>query len=653
MRSVLLLFATLLAVAAFGKVANPVIDTDKSVNATSVSTIIADLIKPGMTDEQKLLALFHYHRRMMHHFRHRAEDNYTYFDLIKTYTVYGSTWCTQQGYLFKSLCDPVFGSTNVAMSDGPGHTSFSLRFNASDKWHWIDPIIGAYAYASDSTIASIDEIDADNTIIHDAVAENRQGTPFFPCATGVDPIAGTGLTAAYSYFKYSPFWFTDTFVPGVESPDFSSSQNPYFTTEKTLQKGEDYLWLWDYLPGDYFNLMDPDPAGRVRSYSVYPPRHICGWKDSLDPVNWPYFKPYKKVIKGDTCYRYYANGIHTFAPDLYTDDPKDAPKTNTGMAFAVDGGGGPGMHPATANTHAEITWRIKLPYPLMSMRLLCNYKKTGASDSLVISMARLYFSPSTSYSLGPRYQDTLSAESYRVIKALPVNAAGTLDTNLRTFVDPINQTNYQTYQGYILKVVMRGANATDVGLDSLKVECIFQHNMFALPQLEPGANQVTLAANGSVTDNLKAGFSWMDEGVQRFDVHDATSTSTAYSITVNQSEMPKMLYMQVGNTLRPDFGIGVEARRLGGLPETGGLELCATPNPFNPSVNLTIRADAARSASMRLAIYDLSGRRIADLSEQAKTGTAIWNASGKPSGIYIARLTAGGKNLTRRITLVK
>src|SRR3989339_420516 len=351
MKSILVMLFALFSASIYGLVDKPVITTDKTVNATSISTIIADVIKPGMTDEQKIFALFHYHRRVMHHFRHRAEDNFTYFDLIKTYTVYGASWCTQQGYIFKSLCNPVFGSSNVAMSNGPGHTSFSLRFNALDKWHWIDPIIGAYAYASDNTIASIAEIAGDNDIINNAVAEDRQGTPFFPCATSPDPIAGTGLTPAYSYFKYSPFWFTDTFVPGVEPPDFDL-QAPYFTTEKTLKKGEDYLWLWDYLPGDYFNLMDPDPAGRVRTFSLYPPRHICGWKDSLDTVNWPYFKPYKKVIKGDTCYRYYANGIHTFAPDLYTEDPKDAPLTNTNMAFAVDGAGAPGIHPSTADALA-------------------------------------------------------------------------------------------------------------------------------------------------------------------------------------------------------------------------------------------------------------------------------------------------------------
>ena len=65
----LILITFLLLSASFSMVINPIVSTDKSVNTYSVKTIAADIIKPGMSDEQKLIALFQYHRRVMHHFR--------------------------------------------------------------------------------------------------------------------------------------------------------------------------------------------------------------------------------------------------------------------------------------------------------------------------------------------------------------------------------------------------------------------------------------------------------------------------------------------------------------------------------------------------------------------------------------------------------
>ena len=83
------------------------------------------------------------------------------------------------------------------------------------------------------------------------------------------------------------------------------------------------------------------------------------------------------------------------------------------------------------------------------------------------------------------------------------------------------------------------------------------------------------------------------------------------------------------------------------------------PNPFNPTT--TIAYDLPRPTTVRLVIYDVSGRKIRDLvdaNEPAGHRTVIWdarNASNEPvaSGVYFYRLIAGDFVRTRKMVLLK
>ena len=83
------------------------------------------------------------------------------------------------------------------------------------------------------------------------------------------------------------------------------------------------------------------------------------------------------------------------------------------------------------------------------------------------------------------------------------------------------------------------------------------------------------------------------------------------------------------------------------------------PNPFNPKTTLRFSLPAAGAA--RLAIYDLSGRRLVTLVDEALAAgehAAEWDgrdAAGAQvaSGIYLARLEAAGYADMRKLTLLK
>ena len=78
------------------------------------------------------------------------------------------------------------------------------------------------------------------------------------------------------------------------------------------------------------------------------------------------------------------------------------------------------------------------------------------------------------------------------------------------------------------------------------------------------------------------------------------------------------------------------------------------PNPFNPTTDL--RFSLAETGHALLVVYDVTGRevvRLVDGTLEAGSHEYRFEASHLPSGVYLARLTAGDFTATRRIVLAK
>ena len=109
-------------------------------------------------------------------------------------------------------------------------------------------------------------------------------------------------------------------------------------------------------------------------------------------------------------------------------------------------------------------------------------------------------------------------------------------------------------------------------------------------------------------------------------------------------------------------GSGVYERPLGSVPTptedeptTFSVALQANyPNPFRTQT--VIPYSLAARADVRLAVYDVAGRRVATLVE-AQQGSGqhqvVFDAGGLASGTYIARLEAGGAIHTRTMLIVR
>ena len=78
------------------------------------------------------------------------------------------------------------------------------------------------------------------------------------------------------------------------------------------------------------------------------------------------------------------------------------------------------------------------------------------------------------------------------------------------------------------------------------------------------------------------------------------------------------------------------------------------PNPFNPTTK--IKFDITKESFVSLKIYNSLGNEVAVLANnKLAVGTyeADWNAASFPSGIYYARINAGGFTDVKKMMLVK
>lgn len=77
------------------------------------------------------------------------------------------------------------------------------------------------------------------------------------------------------------------------------------------------------------------------------------------------------------------------------------------------------------------------------------------------------------------------------------------------------------------------------------------------------------------------------------------------------------------------------------------------PNPFNARLAVDFLAPQGQPAVMRL--YDLAGREVATLFDGVSAGKTrvYWKGDEASSGVYLVRLEAGGRVITRKVALVK
>lgn len=84
------------------------------------------------------------------------------------------------------------------------------------------------------------------------------------------------------------------------------------------------------------------------------------------------------------------------------------------------------------------------------------------------------------------------------------------------------------------------------------------------------------------------------------------------------------------------------------------LHLAASPNPFNPSTQITFIGQENQRTS--ITVHDVRGRLVTKLFSSVTDGRELsvhWNAKTAASGIYFVRMSCGKMTVTEKILLVK
>ena len=249
-----------------------------------------------------------------------------------------------------------------ARSASPSRTGI-YEVNYDGTWHLFDTMTTMYVYnrASPPHIASCAEIEADNTLMLNAVAEGRACPGFLLCGDIAD-------------------WYADADQPlqrrrqQRRRPPAGRAHGPAHRPGLQADLG--------VLANQHPTPRPADTAGRRRTTT----RPAGDWKDT---VNFPYWEPYDLIQlptapSTSTTPRPTAAG--PTAPIRLAPDFRSAgyqamlEPTSTNMATYNDDALTPDLHPATVGTTAEAVFKINVPFYITDANISGDFVQTNAGD---------------------------------------------------------------------------------------------------------------------------------------------------------------------------------------------------------------------------------------------------------------------------------
>lgn len=180
--------------------------------------------------------------------------------------------------------------------------------------------------------------------------------------------------------------------------------------------------------------------------------------------------------------------------------------------------------------------------------------------------------------------------------------------------------------------------------------------IYPLLYVEDGFKMRHLSGLISLAQTDQAG-DWSALTSARLDLAaDGGTAKVAFAVVYGESLADLQANVDAANSVYGDFASLEDGEP---LPPVGTGRVANAPNPFNPST--TIRFGLERSGYVDLAVYDVAGRRVRTLIAQdyaAGEHRMRWDGRDDrgvdvPSGIYFARLSADGRTLSRKMTLLK
>jgi len=475
--------------------------TDRSVDCFSRETLLKTLLKDGMSDEEKAVAIWRFVNRRIWH-NPRPDDN----DPMRVLNVYGYALCgtiretlvwlgqgalgkegagdagvSSQTYedpaLFKIagggwLVDSLLRLDGAKPPSGMGHSWAQFRYGG--RLHYLDAHATFYVYTADGkSIASLEEINGDPTLVTDPV---RTSDPFMPCDAG------------------RPEFFYRCAGGGIGTGERKTAHSMALT----VRPGEALVFHFDKLPGGYFK----------RSGS---------WKTDWDPE---YTKdgPAHRCNNGaEASWRHYGNGEILYKPDLAKAGFREALAASDNLAAQADDGK-PGLHPKEAGKPASATFTFATPYVMVGGEVSaeCDLPK-GAGAKLLLVVGRDGKGALVAEATGEGGKKKLSGK-------LDMQAAG------------------YPYAAQLRVELSGGTAEAAPALVALDIRIVTQLNFLTLPRPMPGKNTVHFECTDGdpKAAGLKISWHWVGKGEDKLKtyVYDSFPTPWAKQCSYNMEIGP-------------------------------------------------------------------------------------------------------------------
>jgi hypothetical protein len=513
------------------------VTTDRSIDCSTTSSIVADVCAGLATDREKAIALFDFVRRLMFHYPNRPSRRDVH-DTLHLINTYGYSFCSQQALLTVHLWQEA--GIKGGVWSVPGHATMQAEYHGAHRW--FDALIGAYVFRRDGRgIASLQDIAEDPTLLTRAMAEKRACPAMVPCRTVLRDDA-----AAFS--KHNPQYIREC-ADQIDDVTFMASSAPVakpwqwggpspsrYEPRITLRRGEKVVYLWDTIPDQaYCTVLEPgdEPRAYCVTRDQLPPHHICGERAERRDPNYRFWHPYLKAIQGVRTGRYAANGRHTYHPDL-SDGRTIADLAANTFVLPPDGDRRqPSVRVREAGKVSHLIVAVRTPHVYTGGVLQVEFQRATADDVGRISLLE----PTRDEGEGVKLWDAADIKA----PAGKVAATVRLEGAIRGLRD--------------LQFKVECATSGDVnnaGINDLGIDTIFQHNMFARPYLVGGRNEVSVGADGSLEGRtFTLTYAWQEGDALRIHTETITTSPQAYTIDVAGADMPRMVSLEIGANYAP------------------------------------------------------------------------------------------------------
>lgn len=517
------------------------VTSSASVDTSSPEAIVKDLVKPGMTDEEKVLAIFNWYRRVIYPHNYMGADRR---DVLRQINSYGNTLCGSHAANLGWLMRTAGFKTRPTFIYGGGHTFIEVFYDG--RWHAVDPEtdFAVWSRGEKPHLISMEELKADPTLLDSPEKEGRARPWLFKAmkfpwtdrktmADYCDQNRLDKMAMQWSSSVLKGMTIKDYFVEGVKTLKYGGENEPYGghisdpnLMKLTLRPRERLVRPWDN-----------EGHGRYilgQGFQGYP-AHLMygGGADENDTEVFPYVEPYRKDNYGipalpvDRCYRYSGNGHLVWSPT-----PAELISTPgvTVQNVAVDAKTGM-LRPVEAGKPATIEIPVRSSYALVWADITGTWLRGAETD-----IARIL--------VWGRFEKEVDGKKTTVQEWREAWAAD--QTGAHEATASYGKAINGRYDYKLRIELVASDDVQQCGLKGLTLDHTFVHNWLVLPILKPGKNTITVRLDNP--EALKAlkllvryewaeGEDWKEE---RSDVREVTTVPFTYTLEARGPKFPRM-----------------------------------------------------------------------------------------------------------------